>query len=217
VPARGLCALILFALAAVASMILPVSSASPAPVLPIVIRSDTPVSHRRASDRVVGRIADLSGRVVSGAVVLDTARLVLEGRGIEADSGASLLYIARGGNAVVRVTGPARLRADRRDRVTLERGRGLTAVRSGTRFHVTTASLVAGVRGTVFYTETDSAGGSYICICRGSVSVAVPGESTLVTAEHHEARRFRSGGRLEPAPMIGHTDTDVERILRDLR
>jgi hypothetical protein len=183
---------------------------------PSADRPDTRPVQRPGTDLLAGQITEISGRVAFGSTAIDTDQRIVAGRTLDADDGASFLFVANGRNAVVRVIGPARLRTGRRGQVTLERGRALTAVRPGTRFQLSTPGLVAGVRGTVFYTETDS-DGSYLCLCTGSVAVTVPGDSRLISATHHEACRVRPGGRLESAPMLGHTDTDVERILLDLR
>lgn len=78
----------------------------------------------------------------------------------------------------------------------------------------TTATI--GIRGTGLYLEAES-DRSYICTCYGQTLLAALGDPDIqetITASHHDAPRYiygegRAGRRIEPAPVINHTDMEL--------
>lgn len=80
--------------------------------------------------------------------------------------------------------------------------------------HTTTATI--GIRGTGVYLESEP-GRSYVCTCYGATELTAtddPTSSEEITSEHHDAPRFilgegMEGRRIEPAPVINHTDMEL--------
>lgn len=79
-----------------------------------------------------------------------------------------------------------------------------------------TATATVGIRGTGLYLEADR-DRSYICTCYGKTRLQArgdPASTALVTSEQHDDPRFiladgPSGQRIEPAPVINHTDMEL--------
>ena len=85
------------------------------------------------------------------------------------------------------------------------------------RFTIKTATTVAGVRGTCFLVKVEDDNNTYICCCNGSIHLeGAAGQFTrnLAATHHREVRITKSDAGLSvaPAPMLYHTDADVEAI-----
>ena len=96
--------------------------------------------------------------------------------------------------------------------------RNLAPSRPGeVRFTIRTSSTVAGVRGTCFLVKVEDDNNTYICCCNGSIHLeGTAGEFTrnLAAPHHREVRITRSatGLSMAAAPMLYHSDADVEAI-----
>ncbi len=96
--------------------------------------------------------------------------------------------------------------------------RKLTAVQGDElRFSIRTSTTVAGVRGTCFFIAVEDQDHTYICACNGSIHLeSVDGQVTrnLASSHHQEVRvtRAAAGESVSPAPLLYHTDADVEAI-----
>ena len=85
------------------------------------------------------------------------------------------------------------------------------------RFRITTSNAVAGVRGTCFFVKIEDDDNTFICCCNGSLHLDnAAGDSlrNLAGSHHQEVRVSRSatGVSVASAPLIYHTDGDVEAI-----
>lgn len=82
---------------------------------------------------------------------------------------------------------------------------------------VETPTVVASVRGTVFYIKVESADSVYFCLCNGKIHLEDTEEGGVLNLEaaHHNAVRFiRSDEGLvcRKAPMLYHTDQAIESL-----
>ena len=85
------------------------------------------------------------------------------------------------------------------------------------RFRITTSNAVAGVRGTCFFVKVEDDDNTFICCCNGTLHLE--GTGGAFTAEpagsHHEelrVTRSQRGISVAAAPLLYHTDADVEAI-----
>jgi hypothetical protein len=128
---------------------------------------------------------------------------------------------------IVHMTGGTILRFDPNQLsrgATLEKGaiamvlRNLAAVKgSEVRFSVKTSTTVAGVRGTCFFVKVEDNNNTFICCCNGAIHLEGDGGAfaqNLRSSHHQEVRvtRAQSGISVGAAPMLYHTDEDVEAI-----
>jgi len=99
--------------------------------------------------------------------------------------------------------------------------KGLPSGAIGESFLVRTPTVVAGVRGTSFFIKVDGPSSTYVCACNGAVQVLGPDGSILreLAASHHKAVRVTDEGdrpQVSDAPMLYHTDDDVEKVAADI-
>jgi hypothetical protein len=85
------------------------------------------------------------------------------------------------------------------------------------RFSIRTSTATAGVRGTCFFVRVEDENNTYICACNGALHLeGDAGQFTqnLASSHHREVRVTRSstGVSLTAAPMLYHTDADVESV-----
>lgn len=85
------------------------------------------------------------------------------------------------------------------------------------RFTIRTSTAVAGVRGTCFFVAVEDDNNTYVCACNGAIHLeGSDGQFTqnLASSHHEELRvtRSASGISARAAPMLYHTDQDVEAI-----
>lgn len=96
--------------------------------------------------------------------------------------------------------------------------RNLAALQgSEVRFRITTSTTVAGVRGTCFFVKVEDTNNTFICCCNGAIHLEGEGgefSQNLTSPHHEEVRISRSSTGLSvgAAPMLYHTDGDVEAI-----
>lgn len=141
-----------------------------------------------------------------------------------ADSLCEIVFNTRN---IVHMTGDTVLRFDPNQLsrgATLEKGaiamvlRNLSAARGGeVRFGIKTSTTVAGVRGTCFFVKVEDADNTFICCCNGAIHLEGAGgefSQNLTSPHHQEIRvsRAQSGLSVGAAPMLYHTDGDVEAI-----
>jgi hypothetical protein len=85
------------------------------------------------------------------------------------------------------------------------------------RFTIRTSTAVAGVRGTCFFVAVEDENNTYICACNGVIHLEGGGgqfTQNLASSHHEELRvtRSASGITAHSAPLLYHTDGDVEAI-----
>jgi hypothetical protein len=85
------------------------------------------------------------------------------------------------------------------------------------RFTIKTSTTAAGVRGTCFLVKVEDDNNTYICCCNGAIRLEGDGgqfSQNLAAPHHREVRVTRSdtGLSLNAAPLLYHTDGDVEAI-----
>jgi hypothetical protein len=96
--------------------------------------------------------------------------------------------------------------------------RNLAAAKGGdVRFSIKTSTTVAGVRGTCFLVKVEDDNNTFICCCNGAIHLEGEGGAfaqNLTSSHHQEVRvtRAQSGLSVGAAPMLYHTDADVEAI-----
>lgn len=84
-------------------------------------------------------------------------------------------------------------------------------------FRLTTPSIAAGVRGTVFYVKIEDPSTVYFCTCHGKIHQHDPesGIDKTVTSYHHKAYRYSTGSGVTEAvqaDMLYHTDEQMDAI-----
>lgn len=87
------------------------------------------------------------------------------------------------------------------------------------RLGITTAVATIGIRGTGMYLESE-ADKTYVCTCYGTADLASTADKSskeTVVTKHHDAPRYilanaAKGQRIQPAPVINHTDEELELI-----
>ena len=85
------------------------------------------------------------------------------------------------------------------------------------RFSISTSNTVAGVRGTCFFIDVEDQDHTYVCACNGSIHLeSADGKVTrnISSSHHQEVRVTRAGAgeSVSSAPLLYHTDADVEAI-----
>jgi|SRR5208283_1829278 len=85
------------------------------------------------------------------------------------------------------------------------------------RFTIKTSTAVAGVRGTCFFVAVEDENNTYVCACNGAIHLEGSGgqfTQNLASSHHQEVRvtRSASGISVIAAPLLYHTDGDVEAI-----
>jgi hypothetical protein len=84
-------------------------------------------------------------------------------------------------------------------------------------FAIRTPAAVAGVRGTIFFVQTESPTSTFICTCNGRLSITntPTGRADTVRARHHKGYRYRRLGdevSRAAAGMAYHDDPQMERL-----
>ncbi len=90
----------------------------------------------------------------------------------------------------------------------------------GDGFTVRTPTAACGVKGTIFFVKADE-NSTYVCVCNGTVTVSDEkgNHAEEIKAEHHIARLFTRSGKgtvVKPAPMLYHTDADMEKAAEEI-
>ena len=84
-------------------------------------------------------------------------------------------------------------------------------------FTISTPSVTAGVRGTVFFVKVEDEQNTYLCICNGELNVQTTNSVNNIASAHHEAYRFTREGdstRTNEAPMIYHDDEKMNAVAK---
>jgi hypothetical protein len=79
---------------------------------------------------------------------------------------------------------------------------------------VVASTSATGIRGTGLYVESEPER-SYVCTCYGEVQIATLADANVnerIVSKHHDAPRYVTKGRIEPAPFINHTDVELALI-----
>lgn len=79
---------------------------------------------------------------------------------------------------------------------------------------VVTSTSATGIRGTGLYVESEPER-SYVCTCYGAVQIATLADASVteqIVSRHHDAPRYVTRNRIEPAPFINHTDVELALI-----
>lgn len=79
---------------------------------------------------------------------------------------------------------------------------------------VITSTSASGIRGTGLYVESEPER-SYVCTCYGTVQIATLADASVteqIVSRHHDAPRYVTKNRIEPAPFINHTDVELALI-----
>jgi len=79
---------------------------------------------------------------------------------------------------------------------------------------VITSTSATGIRGTGLYVESEPER-SYVCTCYGTVQIATLADASVteqIVSKHHDAPRYVTKNRIEPAPFINHTDVELALI-----
>ena len=92
---------------------------------------------------------------------------------------------------------------------------------NGQALRVRTQNGTAGVRGTSFFMKVESPTSTYVCACNGDVQVLDNDDGPLkdLAASHHSALWIADEGgtpRLTEAPLLYHTDADMEKAAADI-
>ncbi len=82
-------------------------------------------------------------------------------------------------------------------------------------FTLTSPSMVAGIRGTVFFIRVEDSRNTYLCLCNGELDLTETCEGLNAEAVHHQAFRFTLQSDdigYSPAAMLYHDDAKMESI-----
>lgn len=165
-------------------------------------------------------VVQLLGDVQVNGQRLSSQQTVQTGDDIQTGPGSSLIFVIGNASFLVR----------QNSRLTVERGRSLTAVSllrlvtgavasvwgKGYDRSIVTPTLTAGIRGTGVYTEVfpEQNSRSYFCNCYGVVNMDAGGDAAVSRADYHQAFwgevEPRNGRMLTPARAINHTDEELE-------
>ena len=118
-------------------------------------------------------------------------------------------YLVRANSHLI-LTGNDGQAPSRVGNIKLVAGKLLSVFEKGER-RLTTATAVAGIRGTGIYLESE-AERSYVCLCYGNAKLSpinAPQIQENVMTRHHESPRWVYQGRMEAAPLINHSDDEL--------
>jgi ferric-dicitrate binding protein FerR (iron transport regulator) len=106
-------------------------------------------------------------------------------------------------------------------RLKVKRGWFLIIIRKGTDYHVETPTVLAGVRGTVFFVRVDGSDKGYFCDCNGSIDVSdsTSGQAIMsVKSQYHKAFRLNREPNgevsMNRAGLLYHKDSDILRMAK---
>ncbi len=93
----------------------------------------------------------------------------------------------------------------------------LGMIANNDQFRVETPSVVAGIRGTVFYIKVEQPDTTYLCTCHGTVHQETVDDAVEkdVTAYHHKAYRYiktSSGVKIETTGLDYHDDAAMDGL-----
>jgi len=82
-------------------------------------------------------------------------------------------------------------------------------------FTISTPTIVAGVRGTVFYLKVEDQKNTYLCICNGKLNIGNAEDEMDISSGHHQAFRFTLNNKIvttSSAEMLYHTDDTMNNV-----
>lgn len=151
---------------------------------------------------------------VNGQPATGATRIGATGR-IETGSGAQLIFVVGFDAFLLRANSRLELAGDGVlvNTMRLATGALLSVFGAGTKRIVTTTSA-SGIRGTGIYVESEPER-SYVCTCYGEVQISALDDANVserIVSRHHDAPRYVTKGRIQPAPFINHTDVELALI-----
>ena len=171
-----------------------------------------------------GNIVELGGDVLLNGERLGAQRTIQSGDNVQTGPGAHLVFVI--GDCAFQVRQNSTLAVDRGatlNTVSVLRiltGAVVSVWGRGTTRRIITPTLTAGIRGTGAYTEVFPQQGyrSYFCNCYGTVDLRAEDDHVVSRSQHHQAfwgeAQPTNGRFLTPAPMINHTDEELEVLAR---
>lgn len=167
-----------------------------------------------------GKLVTADGSVRVNGRPAAAGALVKEGDRLSVGRGSRAVVLLSTG-AAFRLGPNSELRVSdlgARTHLTLKKGDILSAVKTGTKYHVTTPKVVAAVRGTVFYMQSTRVHPSLICICHGKVDVSAPGKAKRrVDTDHHKLYAVKPNARWIPLELSGHTDEEAGALVEMIK
>ncbi len=151
---------------------------------------------------------------VNGQPATGATRIGATGR-IETGNGAQLIFVVGFDAFLLRANSRLELAGDGVlvNTMRLATGALLSVFGAGTKRIVTTTSA-SGIRGTGIYVESEPER-SYVCTCYGEVQISALDDANVserIVSRHHDAPRYVTKGRIQPAPFINHTDVELALI-----
>jgi len=151
---------------------------------------------------------------VNGQPATGATHIGATGR-IETGSGAQLIFVVGFDAFLLRANSRLELAGDGVlvNTMRLATGALLSVFGAGTKRIVTTTSA-SGIRGTGIYVESEPER-SYVCTCYGDVQISALDDANVserIVSRHHDAPRYVTKGRIQPAPFINHTDVELALI-----
>ena len=171
-----------------------------------------------------GNIVELRGDVLLNGERLGAQGTIQSGDNVQTGPGAHLVFVI--GDCAFHVRQNSTLAVDRGATLnTVSVLRILTGAVAGvwgpgTTRRIVTPTLTAGIRGTGVYVEVFPQQNyrSYFCNCYGTVDVRAEADHVVSRSQHHQAfwaeAQPTNGRFLAPAPMINHTDEELEALAR---
>ncbi|HEU4644963.1 MAG TPA: hypothetical protein VFS80_05280 [Burkholderiales bacterium] len=151
---------------------------------------------------------------VNGQPATSATRIGATGS-VETGRGAQLIFVVGVDAFLLRERSRLELSGDGLlvNTMRLATGALLSVFGSGQKRVVTTTSA-SGIRGTGLYVESEPER-SYVCTCYGTVQIATLADASVaerIVSRHHDAPRYVTKNRIEPAPFINHTDVELALI-----
>jgi hypothetical protein len=151
---------------------------------------------------------------VNGQAATSATRIGASGR-VETGRGAQLIFVVGFDAFVLRENSRLELSGASGivNTMRLATGALLSVFGAGAK-RVVTSTASSGIRGTGLYVESEP-DRSYVCTCYGEVQIATLADANVnerIVSKHHDAPRYVSKDRIEPAPFINHTDLELSLI-----
>lgn len=166
--------------------------------------------------QVQGTVTMDGQAVEMGTEIPTTAEIKTE------EDGYAVITLVRGGITEIRAKTVVQIGTSARKEISLKLVIGAlwSFLPSSSSYEVETSNAVAGVRGTVFYTETRNGKASYICSCDGDVELQAQNpksfKKVVKSSMEHKASIFRTRGkrqRVRRAKRLNHTDAQKDALL----
>jgi len=173
-------------------------------------------------------VLSLDGRAAKSGEEVSSGDRILQGETLLVEDGARVVLRLKDPPAAFQIKDAAKLVFESTGDsilLSLDRGHLLTVVRrSPKKFRIQTPAATVGVRGTAFYLESRAVDQTYLCLCDGHVTLsAFDTDLGMAAAGRRQHRPVlvspgRYGGaQISPAPMINHTNSEIESLETALR